>query len=85
MLRYEELRGAIAGNWDGRMSLHGLGILMGSGMAAWIHAQVEVARCESATVKSRWNGASLPATVCGDVVGILAEMALAATVMEDRA
>ncbi len=85
VLQYEQLRTAIVGNWDGRSSLHGLGTLMRDGMAAWIRRQVEAGRHGSGMPAPQWDSGALPSALCGDVVGVLAAMALVAAGTEVRA
>ena len=81
-LRYEELRNVVAGKWDGRSSLPGFGTFIRAGMAAWIRNQLDSTCWKSVTPASRWDAKALPAALCGDVVGVLAGMALAAATTE---
>jgi hypothetical protein len=86
-LDYEELRSAVGGRWDGRSSLHGLGTFMRAGMAAWICQRLDAGRRANQLVPvrgHRWDAKALPMSFCGEVVGVLAGMALAAAAAESQ-
>jgi hypothetical protein len=55
---------------------------MRAGMAAWVRRQLETDHREADTPVSRWDARALPATLSGDVVAVLAGMALAASAAE---